>query len=174
MEDEAADEGREGGKAVNLFEKIILAIGAILIVLVVLFSPTKKIEAAQPVTTLLWTAPGDDSTSGRASTYYGRYRTVGITGTDTLGWWNAATVIPSMPVPSLAGVTDSVKVTMPGWATTYYFVMIACDDGLPGPGGSLTIAGPPNCSTWSNVATKTFGPEPDVTPPKRIIDLIAR
>jgi len=129
-----------------------------------------------PSVTLVWTAPGDDGNVGTASTYQLRYRTAPISGTDTLGWWNAATPVTPMPVPRIAGSTDSVVVGGLNWATTYYFIIKACDDGMPpardANGNPLPPV--PNCSGFSNVAIKAIGPAPDVTPPSRIVDLIIR
>src|SRR5215204_909542 len=41
---------------------------------------------------LRWTATGDDGTTGRAARYDIRYSRYPIAGTDTVGWWNAATI----------------------------------------------------------------------------------
>jgi len=85
-------------------------------------------------------------------------------GTDTLGWWNATATtlpVPNMPAPSLAGATDSVKVTLGAWNMTYYFLLMTCDE-------------VPNCSGWSNVAVKNTGPPTDILPPGNIADLRAK
>lgn len=145
---------------------IALAIGLALALLILLLPYSSR--AQTPSAMLDWTAPGDDGNIGTASSYELRYRSVGISGTDTLGWWNAAIVVPSMPVPRVAGTLETVTISSGfNWATTYYFIIKACDDGLPGPGI-------PNCSGFSNVAVKTFGPAPDSTAPRRVIDLIVR
>jgi len=84
-------------------------------------------------------------------------------GTDTLGWWNNAATyaVPGMPVPSLAGATDSVKVTLGAWNMTYYFLLMTCDE-------------VPNCSGWSNVAVKNTGAPTDILAPGNIADLRAK
>jgi hypothetical protein len=105
---------------------------------------------------LQWTAPGDDGTAGRASAYDIRYRTVNISGTDTLSWWNAATQVSGEPAPGTSGATDSLRVRGLQPFTTYYFMIRSADE-------------VPNWSGFSNVAVKaTSG---DVTPPAAIADL---
>jgi hypothetical protein len=91
---------------------------------------------------LQWTAPGDDGNIGRATSYDLRYRTVAITGVDTLSWWNSATQVSGEPAPSVAGATDSMRVRGLVPLTTYYFIVRASDE-------------VPNVSGYSNVATKT-------------------
>ena len=106
--------------------------------------------------TVLWTATGDDGNVGTATTYDLRYRTVGITGTDTLSWWNAATRVTGLPAPHPAGVTDSMRVRGLTPLTTYYFILKVADE-------------VPNWSGYSNMAVKaTSG---DQTPPSAIADL---
>jgi len=105
---------------------------------------------------LLWTATGDDGSVGTASSYDLRYRTVGITGTDTLSWWNAATRVTGLPVPHASGATDSMRVRGLTPLTTYYFVLRVGDE-------------VPNWSGYSNVAVKTTSG--DQTPPSAIADL---
>lgn len=122
--------------------------------------------------TLDFTAPGDDGNVGTASTYQLRYSTTlpdttglsasGPGGTTALNaWWNAATVYASTPIPLVAGTKQTITVSpTPPFQTgvTYYFIMKACDE-------------VPNCSAYSNLASKLI---PDLTPPGRIVDLIAR
>jgi len=106
--------------------------------------------------TVLWTATGDDGTIGTATTYDLRYRTVGIAGTDTLSWWNAATKVTGLPAPHASGVTDSMRVRGLTPLTTYYFILKVADE-------------VPNWSGYSNVAVKaTSG---DQTPPSAVADL---
>src|SRR5437762_11336024 len=82
------------------------------LVLLCLIAPTeaRAQTAADSTAVLRWTAPGDDGTAGRATSYALRYRNAAITGTDTLGWWNAATQATGLPVPGVSGSTDSVRV----------------------------------------------------------------
>lgn len=112
--------------------------------------------AADSSITLLWTAPGDDGNVGTASQYALRYRTVPISGIDTLSWWNAATPAVGLPTPHPAGATDSATVRGLQPLTTYYFVIRAADE-------------VPNWSGFSNVAMKTTSG--DATAPSAIADL---
>jgi len=112
--------------------------------------------SADSTVTLLWTATGDDGTVGTATSYDLRYRTVGITGTDTLSWWNAATKVTGLPVPHASGVTDSMRVRGLTPFTTYYFILKVGDE-------------VPNWSGYSNVAVKTTSG--DATPPSAVADL---
>jgi hypothetical protein len=105
---------------------------------------------------LLWTAPGDDGTAGRASSYDLRYRTVPVSGTDTLSWWNSATQVSGEPSPGISGTTDSMTVRGLAPLTTYYFIVRAADE-------------VPNWSGFSNVATKSTSG--DTTPPAAIASL---
>jgi hypothetical protein len=112
--------------------------------------------SADSTVVLLWTAPGDDGTVGRATTYDLRYRTANITGTDTLSWWNAATRATGLPAPGVSGTTDSLRVRGLQPATTYYFMIRAADE-------------VPNWSGYSNLAVKaTTG---DAVAPAAISDL---
>lgn len=118
---------------------------------------TARAQTAADSTVLLnWTAPGDDGTIGRATTYDIRYRTVGISAADTTTWWNAATQVTGEPVPSTAGATDSMRVRGLPPLTTYYFMIRAADE-------------IPNWSGYSNVAIKSTGG--DAVAPAAIADL---
>ena len=112
--------------------------------------------AADSTVLLNWTAPGDDGTIGRATTYDIRYRTVAISGTDTTTWWNSATQLTGEPTPSTAGATDSMRVRGLTPLTTYYFMIRTADE-------------VPNWSGYSNVAVKTT--TGDTTAPAAIADL---
>jgi len=105
---------------------------------------------------LLWTAPGDDGNTGRATTYALRYRTSNVSGTDTTSWWNAATPVTGLPAPSNAGSTDSMRVRGLTPLTTYYFILRTADE-------------VPNWSAYSNIAVKATGG--DNTPPSSVADL---
>ena len=131
-------------------------------------------EAAVPTMTLDWTAPGDDGNVGTATTYQIRYGTsrpdttgsaaAGPAGTALMNsWWASALPLPGiLPAPLVAGSAQSVTVaTGLNWNTTYYFILKTCDE-------------VPNCSGYSNLASKTFGPPPDETPPASVYDLRVR
>ncbi|HET9950526.1 MAG TPA: hypothetical protein VFS09_01900 [Candidatus Eisenbacteria bacterium] len=109
--------------------------------------------------TLLWTAPGDDGLSGRATRYDIRYSPNAISGTDTLSWWNGATVVnTSGKVPVASGQLDSMVVTGLTSGVRYYAIVRTADE-------------VPNWSPYSNVAVIDLR---DVLPPARIADLRAR
>lgn len=112
--------------------------------------------AADSTVLLNWTAPGDDGTVGRATTYDIRYRTVAIAGTDTTTWWNAATQVTGEPAPGTAGAADSMRVRGLSPLTTYYFMIRAADE-------------VPNWSGYSNVAVRSTSG--DATAPATIADL---
>ena len=144
-----------------------IALGLALIFLVLLW----PLQSPGQVTsiTLDWTAPGDDGNVGTASTYEMRWSTAlpdttglsvaGPAGTPALNsWWQAATVVGSMPAPLVAGTAQSKTVTGTFSPGTYYFLMKACDE-------------VPNCSGYSNLAAKVIL---DTQPPSRILDLISR
>ena len=128
------------GRSGKLHRRLLLLAGLALL-------PTLLPAAAHAQTSadssivLQWTAPGDDGNVGRATTYDLRYRTVNITGTDTLSWWNGATQVSGEPTPSTAGVTDSMRVRGLQPLTTYYFIIRAADE-------------VPNWSGYSNMAVK--------------------
>ena len=105
---------------------------------------------------LQWTAPGDDGSSGRATSYDLRYRTTNISGTDTTSWWNGATQVTGEPAPGTSGSTDSMRVRNLTPLTTYYFMIRAADE-------------VPNWSGFSNVAVKSTSG--DVTAPAAVADL---
>jgi hypothetical protein len=150
------------------------ALWILVVVLVLVLVPWFKVEAQTPQVTLTWTATGDDGNVGTATSYQMRMSTVkpDTTGATIVGgglrattavnsWWNAATVVSGMPVPQVAGTKQSVIVTSGiTWGTTYYFIIKTCDE-------------VPNCSGYSNLASKATGAAPDTTAPASIFDLIA-
>ena len=108
---------------------------------------------------LRWTASGDDGLSGRAAHYDLRYSRYGIAGTDTLGWWNAATRVNLWnKIPALPGMPDAVRVFgfTPGFR---YFAMLRTCDEIP------------NWSPYSNLAIIEAT---DLTAPVAVRDLRVR
>jgi hypothetical protein len=108
---------------------------------------------------LRWTAPGDDGLSGRATHYDLRYSRYSISGTDTLGWWNAATKVSLWnKVPALPGAPDSVRVLgfIPGYR--YYAMIRTCDE----------------VSNWSPYSNLAIIESTDLVAPKAIADLRVR
>lgn len=90
---------------------------------------------------LRWTATGDDGTIGRAARYDIRYSRFTISGTDTIGWWNAATIVNTIgKVPAYPGWPDSVLVTNVTYGARYYAMMRVADE-------------VPNWSRFSNLAS---------------------
>lgn len=101
-----------------------------------LADPTLLLQAV----VLRWTAPGDDGLAGRATRYDLRYSLYNISGTDTLGWWNAATRVSLWnKIPAQPGMPDSLRVLgfTPGYR--YYAMLRTCDE-------------IPNWSPYSNLA----------------------
>jgi len=110
--------------------------------------------ATQNSVTLTWTSPGDDGSTGTATTYDLRYSTSAI----TAGNFASATQVTGEPSPKVAGSLETFTVTGLSLSTTYYFAIKTADE-------------VPNWSALSNVATRaTTG---DVTPPASIRDLSA-
>jgi len=105
---------------------------------------------------LAWTAPGDDGSSGTATTYDIRY----ATSTITEETWSATTTATGEPTPSAAGTSESFSITGLDATTTYYFALKTADE-----------AG--NWSDLSNVASDTTTAAPDETAPAAVSDLAA-
>lgn len=102
-----------------------------------------------------WTAPGDDGTSGTATTYDLRYSTAPIT---TDPQFAAATQVLGEPTPSVAGSSESMTVGGLSASTTYYFAIKTSDE-------------VPNESGLSNSASGTTASLGDTTPPAAVSDL---
>ncbi len=75
---------------------------------------------------LTWTAPGDDGSSGTATSYDVRYSTSTI----TEGNWGAASAATGEPSPSVAGSSESMTVTALNCGTEYFFAIKALDEYL--------------------------------------------
>jgi hypothetical protein len=74
--------------------------------------------------TLVWTAPGDDSSFGTAFQYDIRYDTVVVTEDN---WFQAEQVVDE-PVPQIAGSNQMQLVENLSMNTTYYFALKSADD----------------------------------------------
>ena len=74
---------------------------------------------------LTWTAPGDDGSSGTATTYIIKYSASAIT---TDAQFNAATDVTGEPAPAVAGTNQSMTVTGLTPGQTYYFAMKTQDE----------------------------------------------
>lgn len=101
---------------------------------------------------LVWTAPGDDGSSGRASAYEMRYSENPVNA-DTVGWWASATSVGAIPAPLIAGSHESFIVAGLAPGKTFYFAIRASDE-------------VPNVAGFSNIAVKqtTGGSVPLATP----------
>jgi hypothetical protein len=144
MQECQRDSSRAHGRPGNLSRQVtVFAVIAGMTLLAALRSNTAQAQtSADSSIVLQWTAPGDDGTTGRASSYDLRYRTANITGTDTLSWWNSATQVTGEPVPGMSGATDSMRVRGLQPLTPYYFLIRAADEVF-------------NWSGYSNLASKS-------------------
>jgi phosphodiesterase/alkaline phosphatase D-like protein len=85
---------------------------------------------------LSWSATGDDSTVGRASSYTLKYST----GTINESNWNAAATYASVPAPLAAGTTETMTMTGLEPGQKYYVALKAYDEVSNGSGLSNTVA----------------------------------
>lgn len=134
----------------------VLVLSLLAVCLVV--APPAHAQTGTTSVTLVWTATGDDGLVGQASHYDLRISSTAV-GTDTLSWWNAATVVDmTAKTPSAPGTADSVSVPnlVPG--TRYYAILRVGDE-------------VPNWSGYSNVAIIDLR---DLIPPARVADLRVR
>jgi chitodextrinase len=81
-------------------------------------------SVADTTVTLGWTAVGDDSLTGTASSYDLRYSTAPITAAN----WAGATQVSGEPTPGAAGSAESFVVAHLTRQTTYYFAIRAADE----------------------------------------------
>jgi len=101
--------------------------------------------------TVQWTATGDDSLTGTATTYDLRYSTTAITAAN----FATATQVTGEPAPATPGTVQSYTVRGLSRQVTYYFAMKVADE-------------VPNWSALSNVPSVTT---PDTVPPAAITNL---
>lgn len=102
------------------------------------FFPSVSAVDSSNAVPLSWTAPGDDTDIGTATTYLIRYST----STLSEGTWSYATLVAGVPAPRVAGTAESTIVTGLTPKTAYSFGIKSTDD-----------AG--NTSALSNVVTVT-------------------
>ncbi len=105
---------------------------------------------------LTWTSPGDDNTTGTATSYDIRYSTSTI----TTGNWASATQATGEPTPLVAGSSQSFNVTGLSGSTTYYFAIRATDE-------------VPNVGALSNVVSRATTTVSDMTAPAAISNVTA-
>jgi phosphodiesterase/alkaline phosphatase D-like protein len=103
---------------------------------------------------LTWTAPGDDGSTGTATTYDLRYSTSPITS----GNFALATPVTGVPTPQSAGSSQGMTVGSLSALTTYYFAIKTSDE-------------VPNTSAISNVPSASTLAGPDLVAPEAITDL---
>jgi hypothetical protein len=138
--------------------QLATAVVIMLLAAIALVPMTARGQTTTTSVTMLFTATGDDGSVGQASRYDLRVSTTAV-GTDTLSWWNAATVVNlAGKVPSAPGTADSVSVPnlVPG--TRYYAILRVGDE-------------VPNWSGYSNVAIIDLR---DLVAPSRVADLRIR
>ena len=109
-------------------------------------------SATDSTVALTWTAVGDDSLTGTATSYDIRYSTAPITEAN----WASATTVTGEPTPTAAGTAQNYTVRNLSRQVTYYFAAKVSDE-----------AG--NTSALSNVLQVTT---PDTKPPAAITDLV--
>ena len=73
---------------------------------------------------LTWTAPGDDGSTGTATSYDIRYSTSTIND----GNWASATQVSGEPTPATAGTAQNMTVSGLSADTTYYFAIKTADE----------------------------------------------
>jgi hypothetical protein len=99
-------------------------------------------SASAAYATLAWTSPADNGTA-RVYTYDLRISTRAISGTDTTGWWNAATKISMTgKLPSMPGTPENILLGGLVNGVRYYAILRSADNLM-------------NWSRYSNVATFT-------------------
>ena len=135
---------------------------------------------ANPATTsieLIWTAPGDDASSGTASQYDIRYSTSGQIDTDEK--WSAAAQCTGEPSPLPAGTTENFAVTGLAPNTTYWFALKTADEvpnwsGLSNsPSATTTQAGPQAMHVSAIVMSlKSAGPNVNAVATVTIVDAL--
>lgn len=89
-----------------------------------LLAATAGAQDATNSVRLAWTAPGDDSLSGRAAQYDLRWSTSPINATN----FASATRVTGMPAPAVAGTAESFLVTGLTPNTTYWFALKTADE----------------------------------------------
>lgn len=90
-------------------------------------APVSDLVASNPTSStidLAWTATGDDTLSGTATTYDIRYSAALITESN----WNSATQVTGEPAPSIAGTPESMTITGLPPGTTYHYAIKVADE----------------------------------------------
>jgi len=111
------------------------------------------LAVSDPTTSSLdvsWTSPGDDNSTGTATSYDLRYSTATITD----GNFSSATAVTGEPTPSVAGSSESMTVSGLSENTTYYFALKTSDE-VP---NTSTISNVPSATTLSEIASSVTIP----------------
>jgi phosphodiesterase/alkaline phosphatase D-like protein len=101
-------------------------------------------SATDSTITLAWTAVGDDSLTGTATSYDIRYSTSPITAAN----FAAATAVAGAPAPAVAGTAQTVMVRGLGRQTSYWFAAKAVDEAAHSSG----ISNVPSASTTDTLS----------------------
>jgi chitodextrinase len=94
--------------------------------------------------TLGWTAVGDDSLTGTATSYEIRYSTTAITAAN----FSSATLVSGAPTPAASGTAQSVTVRGLSRQVTYYFALRVTDDS----GNVSALSNVPSATTTDTMA----------------------
>jgi hypothetical protein len=97
---------------------------------------------------LTWTAPGNDGSSGTATTYDIRYSSTGAINESN---WSSATEVSGEPDPSIADSTENMIVTGLSASTQYWFAIKSGDEELNTSNISF-----PSLATETGSGTDTF------------------
>jgi hypothetical protein len=129
----------------RIYSRHLYTTVALIIVLAILFwlawaSTPEQANAQATSIGLKWTAVGDDSLVGTATSYQLRWNTYAPTPSTMDAWWATGFRATGLPVPAPSGTSQTAKITGTfASGKTYYFIIRVLDE-----------AG--NISTYSNVA----------------------
>jgi hypothetical protein len=121
-------------------------------------APAAVVDLATGIVTataiqLTWAAPGDDGSTGTATTYDIRYSTAAI----TAGNFASATAVTGVPTPTAAGTSQSVTVSGLTPNTPYYFAMKTADE-VPNWSGISNVVSAPTLPTGPDIPTVPVPP----------------
>lgn len=100
------------------------------------FVASVRAQVTETAVTLAWTAPGDDSLTGRATRYDLRWSLAPIA---NLTDFSRATAVANVPAPQTAGSSESFTVTGLSPATAYWFAIRTFDEAGNGSGLSNVV-----------------------------------
>jgi hypothetical protein len=115
-------------KVVSMVSALQAASGLLIMTAVLLIIMNRSSAQAVTVTpnslTVTWTAPGDDSITGTASSYDIRYSETPLTKSN----WGSATQVSGELLPKLAGSTESFTISGLSPGITYYVAIKTSDE----------------------------------------------